>query len=329
MKQALAGVSALICGLAVAAPASTAADMIENFTDAAFLEVRQAIDRGNYEPFIADLYSRARSQNDPRALTILGLVTQRKNLSAEGQDEACSHFKAGAEQGYAPAQHYLAECYERGVSVMDRAANMKRWYEAAAAQGAWTSHCALGNQYLDGALIESDPRRGYEMCKEAADNGSSLGNVTVGKLLIQGWNGRPDYEEASKYLTRAAADQNPEAAYLLSRMHYDGDKRMQSSDKALAYAQFAGRRSHRPAFILIARYLVSNLSAELSTGGAGGSQEPGWEVYYWSALALRHDKSPDAQRDAERYIKLLENSVPADTLQRWKRRVQVTPPARM
>lgn len=305
-----------------------AADPVDRYLATTRAEIRKELQGDAASAYVANLYSRALSQDDPRALTELGLMTTMTRRDAEGRREACGYFEKAAELGFAAAQFLSGDCYADGTLTADRAAALERWYGAAAAQGAWSAQCALGRLLMDGDLLPRDTPRGFALCEEAAGNGSASAAVTVARAHIAGWTGAPDYVTAGRYLETATRDGNAEAAYLLSILHFDGLRTLQSQEQALQLSDFAAKRSHVPAFILSARYRMNQL-----TGGGIGTNEIrgdfGWRLYFWATMAERHDLDRAVRREARRILGVLKQAVPSDIYSRWTDAAARTRPAQM
>lgn len=319
---AIAAVTILLAGPA------WAADSVDTYLAATRAKIYQELRGEAANAYVASLYSRALSGEDPQALTEQGLMTAATRRDTEGQGEACRLFVSAAELGFAPAQFLAGDCYAAGTLTDDQAAQMQRWYAAAAAQGAASAQCALGRQLMDGTLIVRDTPRGYALCEEAAQAGSSSAAVTVAKAQISGWSGAPDYAKAASYLKTATRDGNAEAAYLLASLHRDGRRGLESTEQALVLADFAAKRSHVPAFILAAQFRMD----ALSTGRVGGTAvrgDFGWRLFYWATLAERHDPDRAVKREARRILGVLKQAAPDDVYSRWTADAGRTRPSQM
>lgn len=313
---------------AVWGSAAQAADAVDQYLASTRAEIRKELRSSAASAYVADLYSRALSQDDVKAITELGLMTSMTKRDPAGQREACDHFVRAAELGFAPAQFLAGECYAAGTLTGNRAAEIKRWYEAAAAQGAWSAQCALGRLLMEGALLDRNTPHGFALCEEAASKGSPSAAVTVAKAHIAGWTGSPDYSTAARYLEAATREGNAEAAYLLSILHFDGLRKLDSQEQALKLSDYAAKRSHVPAFILSARYRMNQLTAG-RIGNDAIRGDFGWRLFFWATMAERHDLDRAAKREARRILGVLKQAAPADVYSGWANDASRTRPAQM
>lgn len=299
--------------------ARAAGDIIDTFLAAANAEMSTELASDTRELYLSDLYSRARSQNDPYAWTMLGMITPKLYPGAETWATACDYFRTAADQGYAPAQHFLGDCYKNGTLLQQRANNMMQWYNDAYEQGSWTSYCAIGEQLMFGLLLQRDPGRGFEMCLEAADNGAAGPSLTIAEALIGGWSGNePEYARAVPYLETALQAGKPRAAYLLSRMHANGQHNLRSDQQALEYADFAASKGLVPAYVLAARYYYGLVRRD----PALISDESGWRAFYWATLSARNDPDTDNKQRAELILGELASAASDDVVLGWEKRIR-------
>jgi TPR repeat protein len=312
----LLAVSALVVG----APAARASgDVMDRFLAAANAEMESELNSDDRELYLSDLYSRARGQDDPYAWTMLGLITPKLYPGAETWATACDYFRTAAEQGYAPAMHFLGDCYKNGTLLQERADRMMQWYNAAFDEGSWTSFCAIGEQLMFGLLLRRDPGRGFEMCLEAADNGAAGPSLTIAEALIGGWAGNtPDYARAVPYLETALQAGKPRAAYFLAKLHAEGHHTLRSDEQALQYADFAAAKGLVPAYELAARFHFGEIRRDPSRING----DSGWRAFYWATRSTREDPDTDNKQRAELILARLVDAAPDDTLLNWQRRLR-------
>lgn len=310
---------AITSTVGAATESRAAGDVLDTFLAAANAEMDSELASDTRELYLSDLYSRARSQNDPYAWTMLGLITPKLYPGADTWVTACDYFRTAADQGYAPAQHFLGDCYKNGTLLQQRANNMMQWYNQAFEQGSWTSFCAIGEQLMFGLLLQRDPGRGFEMCLEAADNGAAGPSLTIADALIGGWAGSaPDYARAIPYLETALQAGKPRAAYLLAKLHADGHHGLRSDQQALEYADFAASKGMVPAYALAARYHYGVVRGDPTRI----SGDTGWRAFYWASLSVKNDLDTENRRSAELILGELAAAAPDEIVLGWEKRIR-------
>jgi TPR repeat protein len=169
---------------------------------------------------------------------------------------AREYFRRSADRGYAPAQVVLGFLYDTAATVPASSDDAASWYRKAAVGGDSLAQWLLGRLYLNGALPQDDLA-------------------------------------AEKWLTPAASQDNPFAAYLLGRLMLTRDY-----TKAPRWLRIAAEQG-----LPQAQYLYAKALAE----GRGVAQDR-FQSYIWFLVAL--DAGYPANTDArDKFISFLEKTV--------------------
>ncbi len=159
---------------------------------------------------------------------------------------AAAWFRISALQGYAPAQTALGACYEGGLGGLTSSPTDARyWYTLAAEQG---DSMALQHLILADYREEKNPRRSFELLKQAADSGFLPARLLYGmKLLEDGGDSLEDTRHAIDQLRIAAMDGCREAAYLMGLFYASGLGVPQHSGIAIGWFETAAQDGYEPA----------------------------------------------------------------------------------
>lgn len=142
-----------------------------------------------------DCFSKAARAGEARGQNGMGRV-----LYARGEhEEAFKWFREAAQQGFANAQHNLAEMYEDGEGVEEDAEMAATWFRKAAEQDSPDSQLKMGMLYQGGHGVPKSKVKAYQW------------------LLLAHANGEPDatseVEEIERTLTLAERRRGQEAAH--------------------------------------------------------------------------------------------------------------------
>lgn len=142
-------------------------------------------------------------------------------------DTATKYYIDAAKNGNAIAQYALAEQF----LLSKHSANNKLgviWLNKAATAGNPKALTRLGSLYIQGKLVAKDPARGLDLLNQAAKENYVPAKVELGKAAVLGHH----YEEAVKWFTEAANEQNVDAYLQLADLYLD--------EKSPVYDQKAG-----------------------------------------------------------------------------------------
>jgi TPR repeat protein len=114
-----------------------------------------------------DCFSKAAAAGEARGQNGVGRV-----LYARGDyEEAFIRFREAAEQGFANAQHNLAEMYEDGEGVEEDAEQAATWFRKAAEQDSPDSQLKIGMMYQNGHGVPKNKAKAYQWLLLAKANG--------------------------------------------------------------------------------------------------------------------------------------------------------------
>lgn len=129
-----------------------------------------------------------------------------------GQPGGLARLKAVAEDGYAPAQFYLAKLYETGVSgVVKNPAEARRWTALAADGGDRSAMHNLALYYFRGEGGPQDLAAAARWFRKAAEAGVVDSQYNLGLLYQSGSGVERDLAEAYKWFSIAAQGGDAEA----------------------------------------------------------------------------------------------------------------------
>ncbi len=125
--------------------------------------------------------------------------------------EALPLLRAAAEAGFAPAQHRLAQMFERGEGLTRDGALARAWTERAAANGNVRAMHDLGVYYAQGEGQTADAAAAFRWFRQAAEFGVADSQFNLGVLYVEGRGVSPDLGEALFWFHVAAARGDNEA----------------------------------------------------------------------------------------------------------------------
>lgn len=127
-------------------------------------------------------------------------------------------LKRAADMGYAPAQRNLAGTYRYGVGGRQDFAEAERLYGLAVDQGDVQAMLDLAEMLAEDGGARQNHGRRKALLAEAANSGDPQGQVLFGMLL----QAQGDDNEAFKWYSRAAEQQDPDGIVRLGIAHRDG-----------------------------------------------------------------------------------------------------------
>jgi TPR repeat protein len=162
--------------------------------------------------------------------------------------------KAAAEKGEASAQHYLGRIYMEGAGVPRDPKAAVLWYEKAAAQDFPNSQLNLGVWLYWGERNDgTDPARGVQLLRKAAETGEVLALHSLGRALED--EGNP--AEAAENLEKAANKGHIPSMLRLAHLHSYGIIE-RDYQKAYSWLKKAADLGSVEAMATLAEFLSSN-----------------------------------------------------------------------
>lgn len=130
--------------------------------------------------------------------------------------EAYDAFVSAAEKGLAPAQSRLGYMYAEGLGVTQDPEKSEHWYRMAANQGDGRALVSLGYRYYNGVVVPVDRSESAKLWKKALTLGiypvprgwetwRTDVEAKLGTMYLNGDGVQQNYDEAFRYLTRAAS----------------------------------------------------------------------------------------------------------------------------
>ncbi|MGA0607924.1 hypothetical protein ACO2Q0_18190 [Phenylobacterium sp. VNQ135] len=127
-------------------------------------------------------------------------------LAEAGKPGGLARLKAVAEDGYAPAQFYLAQLYETGaLGVVQNLPEARRWTARAAEAGEPNAMHNLGLYYFRGDGGPQDLASAAQWFRKAAEQGVVDSQYNLGLMYQSGSGVQQDPAEALKWFSLAAA----------------------------------------------------------------------------------------------------------------------------
>ena len=205
-----------------------------------------------------------------------------------GHDKAYGAFQRGmyltafnlalprAQEGDAAAQTLIAELYEQGLGIKRDTVKAAEWYQIAANSGNREAKFALAVKLLAGKDLKPDQERGFDLMKQAAEDGHPLAMYNYANHIISRRPTSAGYRQALPFLERAAEYRNGDAYYALSQIYRegltDGIQRPKIGREWLVRAAQAGIDTAQ-----------IDLALDLVTGRDGPKDEK--KAYDWFSLA--------------------------------------------
>lgn len=168
---------------------------------------------------------KAAEQGHPLAQINLAIAYRSGTGIATNLAEAAKWFKKAAEQGVSDAQFNLGIMYWMGEGVAKDTTNAFKWLNLAAEQGnemALRAKTALTNLIATEEKLQESSEAIFGKIIEAAEMGDAEAQNTLGYAHLTGEGVPVDYNVASNWLAKAAAQRHLEASIHLASMHANG-----------------------------------------------------------------------------------------------------------
>ena len=146
-------------------------------------------------------------------------------------------FEAAAQKGNREAQHTLAFMYRDGKGTKRNEAKALAWYRRAAEQGYAPAAYNLGLMYAQGEGVKSDPAAAQRWFRRAADHGSVEAQVKLAEIAVL----EEKFEEAFLWFSKAADQDDADAAFNVGSLYYVGRGVAKDEAKATEYYHKAAR----------------------------------------------------------------------------------------
>ena len=160
-------------------------------------------------------------------ISSLAIREARNAVKDKDYDRALELFSKEADKGNILAKYEIADlcrrnlCQGNAFEIYREALNGFLEIEPRIRQKAYV-HYRIGRMFYDGYGTDIDYEEAFKWLKKAADEGNHLSEFVVGKMLCNGTGTEKDTEAGTEYLTRAANSGNEYAQnYLDSRTSWE------------------------------------------------------------------------------------------------------------
>lgn len=153
-------------------------------------------------------------------------------------------FSKSANQGFAPAQHYLATCFSKGSGVVKDSEQAFELWKKAAEQNYPESLYNCGVCYARGEGVKKDMYKAVEYWKKAAERDNVNAMYIMGSMYLTGSIVSKDIELAVRYITSSADRENIEAQLAIAAMYYQGLNIGKNIELAVKYWEKAAQNNN-------------------------------------------------------------------------------------
>jgi TPR repeat protein len=172
------------------------------------------------------------SASSPQSIDAAIVAYQNQQYAA-----ALKLFEAAAQKGNREAQHTLAFMYRDGKGTKRNDAKAIAWYRRAAEQGYAPAEYNLGLMYAQGEGAKADPATAQIWFRRAADHGSVEAQVKLAEIAVL----EEKFEEAFLWFSKAADQDDADAAFNVGSLYYLGRGVAKDEAKATEYYRKAAQ----------------------------------------------------------------------------------------
>lgn len=180
---------------------------------------RMYIDQGDSKRGI-DYLKTAVSRGHAGARNDLGEAYLTGRHAEQDVERGLELLNAAAESGNPHAAYVLGNAYQHGKGVGKDAERAERWYQQSSDAGAVYARAELGIAFMRGeGAIDQNVQRGYELLLDAAKQGHSGAQASLGREYMSGSNIEKDPDSGARYLYEAARQGHRSARLALARAY--------------------------------------------------------------------------------------------------------------
>ncbi len=172
------------------------------------------------------------SASSPQSIDAAIVAYQKQQYTS-----ALKLFEAAAQKGNREAQHTLGFMYRDGMGTKRNDTKAMAWYRKAAEQGYAPAEYNLGLMYAQGEGAKPNPVAAQRWFRRAADHGSVEAQVKLAEIAIFD----EKYEEALLWFSKAADQNDADAAFNVGSLYYMGQGGAKDEAKATEYYRKAAR----------------------------------------------------------------------------------------
>lgn len=299
-----ASLSALLCGVAIAAPALAASNAPE---PKPVPKPGQHIDK----PIEKTLPQPATTAEPPPLPSADAINPER--FGTRPDDAAYGAFQRGlyktaynlalarARNGDAAAQTLVAEILSRGLGVPLNPAEAAKWYGLAAEQGVAEAQFQYALMLLDGRFVQKDEKEAHALMQAAAEAGNRLAQFNFAQLLVKEEPGDAGLAKAVPYYERAAATGLADAQYAMSQIYANGVGGKKRDDaEARRFLLQAARQNFDTAQLDLGQWLVDGRGGprdledgfkwmKVAAEGGNVAAQNRLAKFYWGGIGTDQD----------------------------------------
>ena len=207
--------------------------------------------------------------------------------------EAHDAFVSSAEKGLANAQCALGDMYGKGLGVAQDLEKAEHWYRMAANQWNGCGLVSLGFMYYEGAVVPKDRSEAAKLWRRALDispiprDWSEWHTIVEGRLglmYLEGDGVQQNYDDALRYLTRAAGAGDVISQFNLASMYVNGHGVEKDNSKAFEWYKKAAMQGDAAAQYALGTAYDQGIEAEL---GEGVEQDYNKAVEWYKKAAMQ------------------------------------------
>lgn len=230
----------------------------------------------NYEEAIR-YYQMAASMGNKEAYKHLGWLYFDDKYFPSDYEISFKYMKKAADLGDSIAQTHIAQAYQYGIwgAPEEDRSLMKKYFEMALNNGEAHAFYTVGMNYLiGGGGYPEDVTKAAEYFRNAAERGSSKGQLEYALCFFNGTGVSKNMSECVKWLEKASDQGNTEAQWRLGIAYIEGIGTSKNLEKGISLVEIAAEKGEKEAIELLPEiksvYMGSGInkqSVESNTGG--------------------------------------------------------------
>jgi TPR repeat protein len=154
-------------------------------------------------------------------------------------------LRKSAENGFSPAQSYLASVYLNGQYGQEKNYEEAfKWASKAVAQRFVDAMALVGIMYIKGNGVKQDSQKGLKWLLRGADRGSLMALENLVAVYLNGEGAEKDPSKAFEYAKEAAESGSVQMQYILARMYGDGVGTVRNYSKEYQWLTKAAKQDY-------------------------------------------------------------------------------------
>jgi TPR repeat protein len=267
---------------------------------------------GRYEEALP-LFRQLAAKSDPVACYYLARMYS-KGLGGLPEDhvEAFGFYERAALYDYAEAQYQVAVMYEEGQGVLKDEKKAASWYEKAAGNGHADAQYRFAEYEFDKAVFWQEE----SMRKESGAEGESDGEASIKRRQTEDFGKyKQRLSSAVSWYNKAAAQNHPEAQYVMGRLYVSGEGVGQNFTEAVRFYELAAAQGHAKAQFYLGLMAQAGLGVKQDLPKAiklyekaADKGETGAMYYLGNCYRFGIGVAKDADKGAKYYEKAMESA---------------------